>query len=164
MCKCIYQRFFIRQYFNVPLYFPIKSIYILYQYKVCYKFLVKPAPQINKQRRTENNVCVPILSNKSPLSLIVLKSEYHCHTFHISAEKAVLGFFFLIAFVVELITYLLYYLYFALISIKNQQYLNFEKKAKKILARFCKHIFGKHVKARSIFFLNFSRSYIKQFV
>ena len=56
--------------------------------------MVKPAPQINKQRRTENNVCVPILSNKSPLSLIVLKSEYHCHTFHISAEKAVLGFFF----------------------------------------------------------------------
>ena len=32
---------FFPQHFNVRLYFPIKSLYILNQYKICYKFLLK---------------------------------------------------------------------------------------------------------------------------
>ena len=56
------------------------------------------------------------------------------------------------AFAAELFTYLLFYLYFALTSIENQQYLNFKKQTEKILARFCKNTNGKHIEPKTTMF------------
>lgn len=76
-----------RDYFNVHLHVLNKSIYILYQYEICIKFLLKPA-KIDKQQ-PKKKMFVYLFGLISTLKM----SEYHSHILHIFAKKTLLEFF-----------------------------------------------------------------------
>ena len=110
----------------------------VYIFSVSIKFAISFCESQHKQQPTKKCL-LPILSNKSPQFHFIEKRIPQSY-FLFFPKKGYLDFF-LIAFVVELIAYLLNYLYFALTSIENQQYLNFKKQAEKRSYRSQNHIF-----------------------